>query len=161
VSESSRRSLVSPKAGRVLAASSALLGAAAAILPAFVPAVWATGALISSAVLAFSAGLALPQLRIAAGRPLVPLAIAGPLGALASLLLQMSATMGYSTVGAGMGLAAAVLAFVAGKSIEMPSIPAAPTTPEEALEEMPAGELPVAAVTGAQVAAALTAFPKA
>jgi hypothetical protein len=160
VSELNRRPLVSPKAGKVLAALSALMGAASAVLPAFVPAVWATGTLLSSALLAFAAGLALPQLRIAAGRPLVPVAVATPLGALAALLLQVALTMGESTLGVGLGLVAALLAFVAGKAIDMPSVPAAPTTPEEALAAMPAGELPVASVTGQQVKAALEAMPQ-
>ena len=158
VSVAGRRPFVSPKAAKALGVVGLLLGASAAVLPGM----YATGAVLTGALLAFVAGLALPQLRFAAGRPLVPLALAGPLGMASAMLLDLSSGMpDTSTARAAMVLGGAVLAFLAGKALEAPALPAVlplPETPAEALEVLPVGELPET-VAGPLVAESLRAFP--
>jgi hypothetical protein len=155
-----RSPLVSPKAAAILGGISAALGIGSTMLPAM----WGTGALIGSGILAFAAGLGLPQLRIAAGRPLVPLTLAVPLGTLAGFLMTLAAAMPESTARAGLILVAAILAFVAGKAIDAPA-PAAPVpapvplpeTPEEALPVLPEGT--VGDVAEATLKGALARMP--
>ena len=153
VSVVARRPFVSPKAAKALGVFGLLLGASAAVLPG----AYATGAVLAGAVLAFVAGHALPQLRLAAGRPLVPLALAGPLGMLSALLVDLASAMPEGATRGVMVLVSGLAAFMAGKALEAPGFTALPTTPTEALEVLPEG-VPET-VGGAMVAESLRSFP--
>ena len=149
-----RKPFLSKKAAAALGVVALLVGASAPVLSGTA----ATAALVASAALAFVAGHALPQLKLAAGRPLVPLALAGPLGMLSALLIDLSSNMPEGTTRGVMVLVGAVAAFMAGKALEAPGMSALPSTPAEALETLPEGELPET-VAGPMVAESLRAFP--
>lgn len=151
----STRPLVSPRVAALLGLFGTALGVSSAVLPS----PWAAGAMLSAATLAFVAGHALPQLKLASGRPLVPVALVGPLSAVSSVLVALAAGMPDSLVGTGMLLAAFACAFLAGKSLEAPARTPLPTTPEESLEVLPVGDGTTKA-DSAQVRAALSHLPR-